>query len=108
MMLHGKYAALDYKTQLPFCFSFSTYCTIHYYTQKGAVFPQLLIVSFFLFYGSCCNSSLVLLSVTDYTAFPLFPTLHSGKSPGRSALIQERNRLRRRSVIRVGNNNTGL
>jgi len=48
-MLHGKYAALDYKTQLPFCFSFSTYCTIHYYTQKGAVFPQLLIVSFFSF-----------------------------------------------------------
>ena len=62
----------------------------------------------FLFYSSCCNSSLVLLSVTDYTAFSLFPTLHSGKSPGRSALIQERNRLRRRSVIRVGNNNTGL
>ena len=46
MMLHGKYAALDDKTQLPFCFPFSTYCTIHYYTQKGAVFPQLLIVSF--------------------------------------------------------------
>ena len=22
MMLHGKYAALDYKTQLPFCFFF--------------------------------------------------------------------------------------
>ena len=63
---------------------------------------------FFLFYGSCCNSSLVLLSVTDYTAFSLFPTAPSGKSPGRSALIQERNRLRRRSVIRVGNNNTGL
>lgn len=86
MMLHGKYAALDYKTQLPFCFSFSTYCTIHYYTQKGAVFPQLLIVSFLLV--PAVILLLVLLSVTDYTAFPLFPTTHSGKSPGRSALIQ--------------------
>ncbi len=76
--------------------------------KKELFFHSSLSFLFFLFYGSCCNSSLVLLSVTDYTAFPLFPTLHSGKSPGRSALIQERNRLRRRSVIRVGNNNTGL
>ena len=76
MMLHGKYAALDYKTQLPFCFFFYI---LHYpllYTKRSC-FSTAPYRFFF-----------IVPAVILRLFFSLFPTTPSGKSPGRSALIQ--------------------